>query len=225
MKLLGIPERKITTIYNGVSSDLAAVTPEKIKSLRETLQIEEGVSVVGMLSRYSWHKDFPVFFRAAAIVRKKHPRVCFLTAGGGPLQEYRQMLEKMDPGSPIKMLGFQSAPEVLLSILNILCLSTKQEGCSNVILEAMAGGIPVVATAVGGNPELVEEGVTGLLAPPEDAPSLAERILRLLENPGLARQMAEAGKNKAKTYFSCEKMVASYQGLYERLCAQHLHLS
>jgi glycosyltransferase involved in cell wall biosynthesis len=104
-------------------------------------------------------------------------------------------------------------PDVLAAV-NVSVLPSLSEGLSNSILESMAAGVPVVATAVGGTPELVEDGVTGYLVPPRDAAALAAAITRLLDDPTLARRLGEAGRRRVVERFSLAAMVGATERLY-----------
>jgi glycosyltransferase involved in cell wall biosynthesis len=98
--------------------------------------------------------------------------------------------------------------------------SKNNEGLPNAVLESMAAGCPVVATAVGGTPEVIEDGVTGFLVPPEDPTALTERVLFLLKEPSLARSMSRRGRQKIEREFTVERMVGEFQRLYQDLLHQ-----
>jgi glycosyltransferase involved in cell wall biosynthesis len=117
----------------------------------------------------------------------------------------------------VHFVGHQEDILPWLAALDVFVLSSDWEGMSNALLEAMAAGLPVVATAVGGTPEVVVDGVTGLLVPPHDPISLAEAIVRLLDAPDLRRQMGQAGRERVKKRFTVERMVEQTQTLYEHI--------
>jgi glycosyltransferase involved in cell wall biosynthesis len=117
----------------------------------------------------------------------------------------------------VHFVGHQEDILPWLAALDVFVLSSDWEGMSNALLEAMAAGLPVVATAVGGTPEVVVDGVTGLLVPPHDPISLAEAIVRLLDAPDLRRQMGQAGRERVKKSFTVERMVEQTQTLYEHI--------
>ena len=108
----------------------------------------------------------------------------------------------------------------ILAEAALSALPSLSEGLSNVLLESMATGIPVVATSVGGNPEVIEDGVTGLLVPPRDAAALARGICLLLENRTLAERLGQAGKERVSRDFSLGRMLAASERLYTRLLEQ-----
>ena len=117
-------------------------------------------------------------------------------------------------GGRVVFTGFRLDVPELLSEVAISVLPSLSEALPNVVLESMAAGVPVVATRVGGNPEVVEEGVTGLLVPPQDPAALAKAICRLLENPELASRYGRAGKQRIAEQFSLERMVRQTETLY-----------
>ena len=110
-------------------------------------------------------------------------------------------------------------PDVMRG-LDCFALPSLAEGISNTILEAMASGLPVLATAVGGNAELVDHGSTGEIVPPSDVEALAAALVRLALDPNAAAAMGRRGRERAEQLFSLPAMVASYQGLYDRLLAE-----
>ena len=113
--------------------------------------------------------------------------------------------------------GERSDVPQIMRGLDCFALPSLAEGISNTILEAMASGLPVVATAVGGNPELVEDGLTGRLTPPADSVAFAEAILAYFREPAVARRHGSAGRSRAERQFSLDRMVADYERLYLEL--------
>jgi glycosyltransferase involved in cell wall biosynthesis len=128
--------------------------------------------------------------------------------------------ERLGISKQVVFLGFRLDVPALLSEISVSVLPTLSEGLSNSLLEAMAASVPVVATSVGGNPEVVQEGVTGLLVPPRDAEALARAIGRFLEQPVLGRKFGLAGRERVCTHFALARMTSAterhYEGLMER---------
>ncbi len=112
--------------------------------------------------------------------------------------------------------GSTGEPEAALRELDVFVLPSVSESCSNALMEAMATGLPVIATAVGGNPGLVEQEVTGLLVPPDDPPALARAIVRLVEDRALATGLGERARTHAHRVFGMERMVSRTEELYAR---------
>ena len=150
------------------------------------------------------------------------PRLRLVMVGEGPLRaEVQAVLEAAGLSDLAWLPGERSdVPEVLRG-LHLFVLPSRAEGISNTILEAMACGLPVLATAVGGNADLVVDGATGEIVPPGDAGTMAARMVAFATDPGRAAAMGLAGRRRVEDRFSLQAMVAAYQALYDR----HLPLS
>jgi glycosyltransferase involved in cell wall biosynthesis len=146
--------------------------------------------------------------KAVARVAKVVPRARFIVAGDGPLRaELEALVGRLGLEQNVYFLGFRSDPRALIGLLDVLVVPSHTEGAPLVVLEAMAAGVPVVASAVGGIPDQVRHGEDGLLVPPGDPAALGDAVLELLGDPGLARRMGAAGSRKAATDFSHATMV------------------
>jgi glycosyltransferase involved in cell wall biosynthesis len=144
--------------------------------------------------------------------------VHFLVVGdGGSKPELEEHARRLGLERRIVFTGFRSDIPDLLSEAAISVLPSLSEGTSNTLLESMAAGIPVVATRVGGNPEVVEDGVSGLLVPPRDSAALAAAMARLLEDPDLALRLGRAGMRRVSELFSIDGSVHQTEHLYQRL--------
>jgi L-malate glycosyltransferase len=178
-------------------------------------------AVVGMVAHFRPQKDHVMFLRAAQEVRKAMPSVRFCLVGAGPLEStIREAAERSGLGPHVDFLvGLEGdAVRAAMSRFRVSVLSSKDnEGLPNTVLESMAIGLPVVATAVGGTPEVVEEGETGFLVPAGDAAGLASRIVRLLQEPERARAMGERARKKIACQFSLERMGDQFLELYRTL--------
>lgn len=211
----GKPE-KIITIYNGVD-------PEKYKNsaredVRQRWGIEADAALLGAVGRLHPVKGLADLLQAVAGLRSAYPHVRLLLVGDGPLRaELERQAAALDISETVIFTGAQKDVPAILSALDVLVLPSLAEGLSNVLLEAMAAGLPVVATAVGGTPELVIDGETGRLVPPQDAASLAQAIQQLLANPAQARQMGQAGRQRVQAHFTIRQMVRQTEQLYETL--------
>jgi glycosyltransferase involved in cell wall biosynthesis len=147
-------------------------------------------------------------------------RACLVLVGDGPLLgEVRQVLREADAHRHAWLVGRRDDVAPLLRSFDVFALSSRVEGISNTILEAMASGLPVVATRVGGNDELVEDGVTGALVPSRDPEALAGVLARYIEEKGLRGEQGRAGRARAEREFGLEAMVARYLGVYDGLLA------
>jgi glycosyltransferase involved in cell wall biosynthesis len=205
----GIRPGRVTVIPNGV--DLARFLPRTV-----TPRNSSGL-VVGALSNLRPEKGLADLVRAVGIVRDRWPEVRLVIWGEGPLRrELKSLVEALNLASSVELPGSTNVPEAALRQLDIFVLPSVSEACSNGLLEAMASALPVVATSVGGNPGLVEDEITGLLAPPGDAPALAKAIIRLVEDRTLAARLGEQARAHAHLTFGMERMVARTEALYAR---------
>jgi sugar transferase (PEP-CTERM/EpsH1 system associated) len=218
-----VPAGKIVTVYNGV--DLRTYDPAVVDraAARRALGLEAGAPVFGVIGRLVAVKDHATFLRAAAQVGARLPAARFLVVGSGPLQaSLEASIRQLGIASVVRMLPARADVAGVFAALDVLVVSSVSEGCSNVILEAMAMGKPVIATAVGGNPELVEPEVTGLLVPAQDAARLAEAMQRLGSDRALAERFGAAGRRVAEQRFSLTRMVEQTDALYRRLLARRV---
>jgi sugar transferase (PEP-CTERM/EpsH1 system associated) len=215
-----VPAAKIVTIYNGV--DLRMYDPAVVDraAARRALDLDERAFAVGVVGRLVAVKDHATFLRAAAQVGARLPAARFVIVGSGPLRESLAALARqLGIASEVRMLPARADVAGVFAALDALVVSSVSEGCSNVILEAMAMGKPVVATAVGGNPELVDDGHTGLLVPPKDVDRLAAAMCRLGGDQAAATAMGAAGRRVALERFGLDHMIHEVDALYARLLA------
>jgi glycosyltransferase involved in cell wall biosynthesis len=182
-----------------------------------------GEAVVGMVAHFREEKDHATFLRAAREILEVVPSARFCLIGSGPLEAViRECAHRLGITAQLEFLGRLGGQALQAAVrqFRVSVLTSKSEGLPNVVLESMAAGRPVIATAVGGIPELIEDGVTGFLVPPEDPMSLAERIVCLLKEPSLARSMGERGRQKVEGEFTIERMVGQFHGLYRDLLGE-----
>jgi len=219
----GYPAGKIEVIRNGIALAPSA-NAASVGRLRQELGLSGDTPLVAVLSRLNPMKGIEYFLQAAAMVLQRFPAVRFLIIGGGSYRadgSYIAEIEKCaaDLGlfGRVIFTGFRTDVPEILAQINISVLPSLSEGLSNSLLESMAAGVPVIATRVGGTPEAMEDGTTGLLVPPRDSAALAEAMTLLLENPELARRFGEAGRHRVIRLFSIEKMVGKTESLYRKL--------
>ncbi len=204
--------RPVTQIYNGVDTDVFRPGPGD--PVRSELGIPAGAFVAGIVGRLDPIKDHPTLFRAFARLRESVPEARLLVVGDGP---ERARLEE-EAGEGVIFLGDRADVPEILRALDVFVLSSRNEGISNTILEAMATGLPVVATDVGGNPELVLEGQTGTLVPAADPAALAAALARYAGDPALGETVGQRARARAVERFSIETMVAGYETVWTRVC-------
>ncbi len=224
--VVGVEPSKVRQIYNGV--DYSRFSPETVKPLallparwREL----DGILVVGTVGRLTPVKDQQLLLRALAHVRQRHPELVsllrLLIVGDGPLYTMlTQMIEQLALQDVVWLAGERDDVPSLLQVMDVFVLPSLGEGISNTVLEAMASGLPVIATAVGGNLELVEEGFNGALIAVGDYVALSDALFALLSNPGeRARQGANA-RQRVCQHFDWGRTVEGYLGVYDELLGQ-----
>jgi len=188
------------------------------RALADAFGLDASASWVGTLAALVPLKDHATLIAAAASVVRQKPDTVFLLAGEGPERERLQAdIESRGLTGRIVLLGHYDASE-LFAAIDLFVLSSSREGMGSVLLEAAACGIPVAATAVGGIPEVVRDGLTGLLVPPRDHLALAGAISRLLEQPGLASRLSAAAR-EALPRFGLEAMVRQMETIYAAAAA------
>jgi len=182
------------------------------------LGVPSNTPLVAVFARLNELKGIEYFLRAVAGLIERFDNVRFLIVGDGAS---RVKLEKyagqLGLNKHVLFLGFRLDVPILLSEISVSVLPTLSEGLSNSLLEAMAASVPVVATSVGGNPEVIQAGITGLLVPPRDAEALARAIGQFLEEPSLRTKFGLAGRERVRKEFALEQMTRATGSLYEEL--------
>ena len=215
-KRLDIEEDKVFTIPRGVDTEM--FQPRKgDDSLKSELGIKENDTVVLNVGRLDLVKGVDYLIQAAKEIlahRDTAEGIKFLIVGGGSLQ--KQYEKSASPFSDnITFLGFRNDVPKLMNIAHIFVLTSLSEGAANVVMEASASGLPVVATAVGEVPKIVSDGETGMLVKPKDVNGLVTKIETIINNPALGKKMGEAGRRRVEQKYSweiiCEKLERAYQ--------------
>ena len=175
----------------------------------------EFVPVVGFIGRLVQAKAPAVFVGAVAEARRRLPSLKALIVGDGPLrQDLEAQVRRLGLEHAVVFTGVRRDVSDLLAGMDALVFSSEREGLSMAMLEAMAAGVPVVATRVGGTPELIEDGVTGLLVESGNPLAVAERIVELLQDPARARAIAETARRCVHERFSLKRMVEQHEAVY-----------
>jgi glycosyltransferase involved in cell wall biosynthesis len=209
----GFPVERIRTIRNGV--DLSRFARIDRHGARTSLGLSADTLVAVTIGRLVPVKDHDTLLQAVAQVRAHGIPVTMAIAGDGPLKDQlTHRAAALGLKTAVRFLGYRSDAETVLAAADLFVLSSESEGLSNPILEAMATGLPVVATNVGGADELVEEGVTGRLVSPRSPVALADAMVSMLADPQVRRAMGEAGRMRAEGEFSLEVMIQRYQTMY-----------
>jgi glycosyltransferase involved in cell wall biosynthesis len=196
---------------------------ERGHDLRLELGLPADAQVVAVVSRLNRVRGVEIkgvryFLEAAARLTVGFPRARFVVVGDGPCRpELEAYAARLGLGASATFTGFRSDVARILSSVTVFALPSLTEASSNGVLEAMAAGVPVVATRVGGTPELVDDGVTGLLVPAADASALARAIGRLLHDEPLREALGNASRLRARSRFSLEATVRETERLYTSL--------
>jgi glycosyltransferase involved in cell wall biosynthesis len=199
----GIPSRLLRTLWNGIDTTAFSYTgPDST-----------GPAVV--VARLAPEKDLETLLRAVALLAPTRPGFRLEVAGEGSSQsDLVRLVREWNLGEQVRFLGAVRDVPALLARARLFVLSSITEGISLTLLEAMARGLPVVTTAVGGNVEVVEPERTGLLVPARDPAALAGALVRLWDDPELGRRLGQAGRARVEAHFDVRRMVAAYEDLY-----------
>ena len=212
-----VPARKVRTIYNGVDTERYALGDRA--AARRALGIRPDWTVAGTVGRLDPVKDQVGLIRAFAQVANKGPSVLVIAGDGPSRRQLEALVGELALGDRVRLLGERDDVPLILRALDIFVLSSIGEGISNAILEAMATGLPVIATRVGGNSELVRDGLTGRLIEPRSPEALAEALAAYGDDPGLARAHGAAGRERVAREFGLDRMRAAYTALYRQYAA------
>ncbi len=218
---IGVAPERITQIYNGVDTAQFAPAPQARPPIAGCPFTAADLWFVGTVGRMQEVKDQVTLAKAFVRAVRRHPsgtRLRLVMVGDGPL---RKRVDDVLGAAGLRELAWlpgerSDVPDILRG-LDCFVLPSLAEGVSNTILEAMATGLPVVATRVGGNPELVEDGATGQLVPSADSEAMAMAILGYFDDPATARRHARAARQATVQRFSLDRMVRDYLSLYDAL--------
>ena len=209
-----ISQEKVLTIHNGVDLERFGSQGDGSK-IRNEFSIPEGAPLIGTVANLAVEKGYPYLLEAVEFVLKEKPDTWFIFVGSGPLEsEIKERAAKIPGHRQIIFTGFRSDIPDFLAAMDVFVLASLIEGFPNVLLEAMAMAKPVVATEVGGIPELVDSEESGVLVPAKDGKALAKAILSLLADRGRANRLGLRAQEKTRIEFALEHMVDQYEALY-----------
>ena len=214
-KLYGYPNPPL--IPNGIPTDEYAPDPNKRAQWRQAHGIETHATIVTHVGRFAPPKNHALLIEAFARVRTSAPLYLLLVGGGELENTVREQVAALGLESRVRFLGIRADVADILRASDAFVLSSRWEGNPMSVMEAMAAGLPVVSTAVGGVPELVRDGETGLLVPSEDTGALAQAIQALVDNPARRQAMGVAARQHAVASFDIRHTVRGYEQLYEAL--------
>lgn len=211
----GFASNRIARIPNGV--DLARFTPAADPAIAQA-RVGFGPETVVFLGRLDPQKGLDLALAAWARVTDRRTKARLVLAGDGPARPaLTDQVEALSLGRSVRFLGTRPDPETLLQASQIFLLPSRSEGMSNALLEAMASGLACVASRIGGNSDLLEHGLTGLLTPPGDAPALADALGLLLEDAPLRRRLGVAARAAVADRYGMNRVIQQYAALYAEL--------
>lgn len=217
---------RVSTLYNAVDLTRIPVTIDR-HEIRGSLGVSGASQVIASVGNIRNVKGFDVLVRAAAIVCREFPKAVFVIAGGQDpaepqcLRELEKLCAELGIAGNVKFLGPLENVLLLLKASDAFCLLSRSEGFSNALLEAMACGIPCVASRVSGNSEALNDGTSGFLVESEDHESAAAQICVLLRDRKLAQCMGERGQSAIRARFTPEIIIAQLVEIYDALLAAH----
>lgn len=213
-------EEKLAVLPLGLELDPFLGCAAKSGQLRKELGLPEEERLVGIVGRLVPIKGHEIFLQAAKVVMERFPSCRFLIVGDGPERlKLQEMAATLGLASRVLFLGWRRDLDRIYADLDLLVLSSSNEGTPVSLIEAMAAGVPVVATRVGGVKDLMTRDETGLLVPPGDAQALALGIVTLLNDPERARRMAKAGKERAYPFYDAKSLIVRTEQFYRELVA------
>lgn len=224
-------QRRMTTVEH-IPPDRTAFIPIGIRrertesssgrDIRAELGIPPDVPLLGTVGWLRLQKAHHVLVRAAALLRDEYPDIQVLIVGDGPERDATQgLINELNLNETVRILGARTDVPDILHTLDIAVSSSDFEGSPAAVLEYMGAELPVVATAVGGVPDLIESGIHGLLIPPGDPAALANAVSKLLRDPERARAMGDNGRKRQTTEFTMDAMIHRFEALYLELLALH----
>jgi sugar transferase (PEP-CTERM/EpsH1 system associated) len=218
---VGISAECIRVLYNGVDTERFSFRNEARADTRARFGIGSESVVVGSVGRLVAIKDYPLAFRGISQLIQCGHDVTVLLVGTGPeLARLEQVVrDSSELNGRVHFCGFSDRIPELLSAMDIFVQTSLAEGMSNTMLEAMATGLPLLASRVGGNSEIIADGETGYLFPPGDCATLIRHLSSLVSSGALRRQLGQAGRRRAVKEFSIERMLEAYRKLYQGLAA------
>jgi glycosyltransferase involved in cell wall biosynthesis len=212
--VIGIPREKISKIYYGI--EVKAFSSRG--TLRREYDIPQEIPLAGVIGRFEEQKGHRFVIQAIKKIKETLPQAKFVFAGRGALEdELRSLANRAGVETNIIFAGFRDDISNVISDIDVLILPSLWEGFGLVLLEAMAASKPVIATGIGAIPEVVEDGITGILVTPRDVEMMVTAVTRLLVDSEMARRLGKAGRARVIEHFGLQKMVREWQRLYEGL--------
>jgi glycosyltransferase involved in cell wall biosynthesis len=213
----GVPAKKIVCVPSAVDGQPYEHECAKEWFCRE-FGLDPGNKMIGVIAQFIPRKGHQYLIEAAPGILSQHPDTRFLFFGRGPLQgKLQQLCKKYNIANQVYFVGFRNDLERILSCLDLVVHPATMEGLGISLLQAAAAGVPIVASSVGGIPEIVHDGVNGVLVPPDDIPALTSAVIRLLGDIEKASVMGRTGRQLIRTEFPIEKMVEGNLRVYRQV--------
>lgn len=215
----GLPPERVYTVHNGIAVEAPA--QEQRDQAHQELKVPAGARVITTVGNLRRVKGTDTLIRAAATVRQRFPDAIFLICGSALEADYvsqlRELVEELRLETNVRLLGGKEQVPAVLALTTVFALPSRSEGFSNALIEAMAAGLPCVATNVGGNREAITDGVDGKLVPADNPDVLAEAICSLLDQPAAAAEMGDRARLTCQSRFTIEAMVKELTRTYEEV--------
>ena len=212
-----VPRSKIHVVPNGIDTDRFATAGDPA-AVRAMLEVPPEAPLVGTVGRLNEVKRQDRLIRGFARALGRAPDAHLVLVGDGPLMmDFRSLAEGLGIASRVHFAGYQAEPERFLGAMDVFALTSRSEGMPLAVLEAWASGVPVVASRVGGLPEMIDDGRTGLLVDAEDEGALASAIVGLVADPDSARRIGAAGRELARARYDVRTMSGAYDRHYREL--------
>jgi L-malate glycosyltransferase len=214
----GIPDHRVGVIYNGVNlAPFSNSRPDR-SAVRREIGVGADDLVLLQVARLDYLKDHATALRTLAQLRPQRPNARLILVGEGEERNaIEELIQKLDLSANVRLLGLRSDVDRLLAAADVFLLTSISEGIPLTLIEAMAAGVPVVSTNVGGVPEVIEDTQTGLLAPAGDDAALAGNVLRLISSLEWRSEIVRRARQRANQIFSEEQMHQAYRKLYQEM--------
>lgn len=214
-----VPGRKIRLIRNGIET-ANYCDPGNSHALRQSLGIPAEATVIGTVGRLAEIKRYDLLIRSFASLKRHCPDAHLLMVGDGPQKPVLQRLvEELDLGTRVHFAGYQTNVSDYLHAMNCFALTSSSEGTPQAVLEASVARLPVVASRVGGLPELIDDGRTGILFPPGDEEALTRELLNVIQNKELAHRLGDAAGQRVQSLYGIGRMAREYHDCFLQLTA------
>lgn len=213
----GLNSENIEIVYNGVDPP-SQISSEKRLSLRRSFSFVEQDFVVGTVGRLNSIKNIPMLVSSVGMASRDIPNLrCLIVGGGEEYQALEATIVQQKLTERVKLTGFRSDASHLTQCMDLFVLSSLSEGTSIALLEAMAAGVPVAVTAVGGNPEIVIDGISGWVVPSGDVARLSDVIREAVRSPEKTHALATGGQGRFTEMFSFDHMIERYTEIYDEM--------